>query len=190
MFEVVQVEQRPGADQRVGDAVDQRLARRLADTERLGDGRRHELRVGDRGEADEVHRPFDCRPRCNLEGKPALPSTTRPGDRDEPNVLAGKQARDLRQIALSADKPMVQSGKGRPAQGLQRRKRLCQAHTDDLKDRLRARNVLEPVATERAERQPCERLSATSSRTACDTITCPPCAAEQSRAAICTSTPT
>ena len=122
--------------------------------------RRHELRIGDRGEADEVHRPFECRPRCNLEGKPALPGATRPGDRDEPNVLAGKQARDLRQIALSADKPVVQSGKGRPAQGLQRRKRLCQTRRDELKDRLRARDVLEPVATERAERQTCERLGA------------------------------
>ena len=56
-----------------------------------------------------MDRPFERRPCCNLEGKPALPGATGPGDRDEPNVLAGKQAGDLGEIALSADKAVVQS---------------------------------------------------------------------------------
>ena len=50
--------------------------------------------------------------------------------------------------------------------------------------------VLEPVLTEIAERDVVGSSSATSSRVALETSTCPPCPAAQIRAARCTSKPT
>ena len=92
-----------------------------------------------------------CRQTRHFQSEPALPGASRTGDRDEPDVRAREQGHGLGQVRAPPDEPMVQGGQGGPTQGANRREAVGQARRGQLKELLRSRDVLEPMASEGAK---------------------------------------
>ncbi len=152
VLEVVEQENCVRAFDGLGDAVQERRA--LTYAEHLGDRGGDELGIGHGGKADEVDRALERDERRDLEGQPALTRAARARDRDEPDVRTAQECEGPGQILASPHEAVVQSGQGRPAEGAQRSEPFLQARGDELEQLLGAGDALEPVAPERAEREP------------------------------------
>ena len=153
VLEVVEVQQRAGAVQVVGDRLDDGPAARLARADRAGDRARDELGIEDGGEPDEVHRPIECCARSHLERKPALSGSTWTGDRCEAHLRRLEDSLHASEGVRAPDEAMVQSRQARRRQGLERREILANARPEELKRLHCGRDVLQPVTAEGSKRR-------------------------------------
>jgi hypothetical protein len=152
MLEVVEEEQRSRPGELLGDALDERSTRGLSDAEDVGDGRRHECGVRHGGEADQVDRPLERSECRDLQGEPALSGATRAGDRDEPDVGPCEQGERRGQVLPPSHEAVVERWERRPSERSQRSESFLQAGRHELEELLGGRDVLQPMASERAER--------------------------------------
>src|SRR5262249_10194602 len=92
MLEVVEHEQEPLRAEERAQVVEQRPARRLRDSERLPDRRQHELWIGKRRERDEVDTVSEVAGEggCGAERESCLSCAARPGEREQPNIVAAE----------------------------------------------------------------------------------------------------
>ena len=97
---------------------------------------------------------------CDLEREPALPRPAGPGDGHEPHVGSGEEALDGGEIRRAADQPMVECRQRGPGERAQRGEVGGEAVADELEERLRVGDVLQPVAAERLEGDRWHRLLA------------------------------
>ena len=106
-------------------------------------------------------------------------------------ALGVEEVLDACERVRASDEAVVQRREARRRERLQRREVLAQARREELEELSRGRDVLQPVPAERPERarRGAARRPQTS-RVACETTTCSPCAAAQMRAAMTTSMPT
>ena len=160
MLEVVEVQQRAGAVQVVGNRLEHGPAARLARADRAGDRARDELGIQDGGEPDEVHRPIERRARSHLEREPALPGSARAGDRREAHRRRLEESLDASEGVGAPDEAMVQRRQARRRQGLERREVLAKAGPEELERLHSGRDVLQPVTAEGAKRRAGKRLVA------------------------------
>ena len=138
MLEVVEHEQQ--------SLVADRRRERVLRAERLGGDGLDQRGIGERGER---HPPDPVvvvvGGRCGrLQREPCLPASTRPGQRDEPDVGPPQQRRDLVDLTLAAQKRRRGNGEVRLVQRLQRR----ECFGAELKEALRRAQVLQPVQPE------------------------------------------
>lgn len=91
LLEVVHDNQHVSATEVVDHCLEDRPTRLLPELERLGDGGRHEARIGDRAQIDEVHavRLAVELPSRDLQREACLPCSSRSGQREE-SCLAEK----------------------------------------------------------------------------------------------------
>ena len=191
VLEVVEEEQRAGPVQAVRNATRASLAPGLAHADRSRDRARHEVGVGDRRKADEVHGSLDRRSRSDLECEAALPGAARAGDGDEARRRSARRLSTRASGVGTPDESVMERRKARRGERLQRREVLAELGRDELEELCCGGNVLQSVVSERPERTP--RGAARSpamSRVARVTTICSPCAEAQSRAATTTSMPT
>ena len=160
MLEVVEHDERARSLERLADALDQRLARRLAHADRPTDRRGHEIGVGDRGEPDEMHGLPHRGDTGDLEREAALAGASGPRDGDEPDVRPGEECVDRRQVGAPPDEPVVERGERRPGERAERRELRREVVAGELEELLGLGDVLEAVATEGAERHARRRLVA------------------------------
>ena len=105
MLAVVQHDQHILRCQRIQQRLRGRSARLFGQPQRLRDGRRHRVLVGDRGQLRQPHavpRPAQ-QPGGQLQAQPGLAAPARPGQRDQTAGL--RQNPDLAQLPVTADKP-------------------------------------------------------------------------------------
>ena len=149
-----------------GEGIQQSLQRRQAwlpsKPQRPGDGRRHRVLVGDRGQLRQprpVPGPIQQLGR-HLQPQPGLPAPPGPGQSDQARRL--HQGPDLGHLPVPADERRQLGGQvirqRRVIQRPQRRESRLQARRVQLEDPLRAAQVLQPVHPQigqrRARRQP------------------------------------
>ncbi len=104
---------------------------------------------------------------------------------------SSSSAFDPRERVVPADEPVVERREARCRERLERREVVAETGRDELEELDRRRNVLQPVAAERPDTtRPEAARRRETSRVACETTTCSPCADAQIRAAITTSMPT
>ena len=154
LLEVVEHEQHPLAREPFGEDIGGRAPGRLGDPDRGGEARRHERRFADRLERHEEHAVGEVLRgvRRDLERQAGLAGPARAGQRDEP--VGSEEPARLLELALAADerrqlgREVVRAG----VEGAQRREIEAQPVRDDLAQRLRLAQVLEPVVAEAAKR--------------------------------------
>jgi hypothetical protein len=156
MFEVVEQEQ----DALVSKGVLQRL--RLLRADRLSERWEQQGGVGDRLQRDEEDalREFLDELRRRLECEPRLPGAAGSGEGQQADVRPLKQLRHRCQLALASDQWSRLDGQvGRPVlERAERRELLSQAGDQELRQSLRAGQVLEAVLTEITKRHPVAQL--------------------------------
>jgi hypothetical protein len=138
VLEVVEHEQQP--------LVSDRRRQRVRRAERLGGRGLDEARVREGGER---HPPDTvvvvvCRGRGRLQREPGLAAPAGPGQRNEANVGASKQRRDLVDLALATQERRRRNRQVRLVQRLQRREGV----RPELEEALRRAQVLQPMQAE------------------------------------------
>ena len=154
---VVQHDQDVLGGQGVEQGVQGGPARLPGDPQRLRNGRRHGVLVGDRG---QLHQPHPVPGPVqqlggHLQAQPGLAAPPGPGQRDQ--ARGSHQGPDLGQLPVPADEPR-QLGREivrqrRVAQRAQRREPGPQARRLQLEDPFRAAQVLQPVHAQIGQRR-------------------------------------
>ena len=154
---VVEHDQDVLRDQGVEQGLQGRPARLRDDPERSGDGRRHRLRIGDRGQFDQPHPVAAAVEQIggDLQTQPRLAAAARAGQRDHARGI--HQGADRGQLAGASDergelgREVVRQG--HVAERAQRREFGPQAGGLELEDVLRAPEILQPVDAEILQRR-------------------------------------
>jgi hypothetical protein len=105
LLEIVEHEQRSLVAQDSLESTDQWRASRFRHPKRLGDHRRDEGWIADRGKLDKdeaVLKVIGHGVRC-VQGEAGLPDAARAGERQEWNILATQQVANLRELTLPPD---------------------------------------------------------------------------------------
>ena len=96
--------------------------------------------------------PVECRSRRYLEREAALAGAAGAGDRDEADRRGSRRALDARERVGAADEAVMQRGKARRRERLERREVVAEAGRDELEELRRGRDVLQPMVSERSKR--------------------------------------
>ncbi len=144
------------------EALDERRRTALSEPERLRDRRQDELGIGDRCQRDEEHALGEFLEELGggLQPEPGLARASRPGERQQAHVLPPQSLGDRGQLALAPDQRRGQDGqvRGSVLERAQRRELARQPLDHELREPLRPGQVLEPVLTEVAQRDPVRQL--------------------------------
>ena len=150
MLEVVEEEERSRPVECLGDGLQRGPAGRLAHAERSGDRLRHDVRVRDGGEPDEVNRALERGCRRDLEREPALTGPARAGDRDEPDVRSAEKLADALERRLASDQAVMERREARRTERAEWRELDPQPGRHELEELRSGRNVLQPMPAEGA----------------------------------------
>jgi hypothetical protein len=136
--------------------VDHGAARLLAQSQRPGDRRGHQVHIGYPGQVSEDHAIAEpaSDPRRNLKAKPSLAGPSGPGQRDQ--TVACQQFVDLPDLLCPTDEPGELSRQIRQTGFLcpTRRKVLLHAIDHQLEQPFRLQEILQPVLAEITQPRP------------------------------------